>query len=179
MEKRITDTLLHVEKTSRARLLDAALDLLGRSGAASLTVRATESAAGLPHGSVRHHFGDRQAMVAALFGHLASRESGPAAGSSPAEAVEHWLGPGRNLTLARYELFLMAARDPSLRTPLIQARDRFIALAAERAGAAAAPAFVAALDGIVLDTLVRGSHDPGRLRAAIAQITGHAEASAP
>lgn len=159
-----------MEKSSRTRLLDAALELLGRSGAGSLTVRAAEDAAGLPHGSVRHHFGDRAGMVTALFDHLAEREGG-AVGGTTVTALEHWLGPGRTLTLARYELFLMAARDPTLRPPLVRARDRFVAVAAERVGATAAPALVAALDGLVLDALVRGQHDPDRLRAAVSQIT--------
>ncbi len=160
-----------MENKSRTRLLDGALELLGRSGAAGLTGRATEDAAGLPHGSVRHHFGDQAGMVAALFDHLAERESRPF-DDDAAAALEHLLGPGRTLTLARYELFLMAARDPSLRAPLIQARDRFVAMAAERVGPAAAPAVVAALDGLVLDALVRGEHDPARLRAAVARIIG-------
>ena len=159
-----------MERASRARLLDAALELLGRTGAASLTVRATEDAARLPHGSVRHHFADRAGMVAALFDHLAEREGGPVDGDITV-ALEHWLGPGRVLTLARYELFLMAAREPSLRAPLVRARDRFIAAAAQRVGAAAAPALVAALDGLVLDALVRGGQDPDGLRAAVAQLT--------
>jgi AcrR family transcriptional regulator len=164
-----------MEMTSRTRLLDAALELLGRSGAAGLTVRATQDAAGLPHGSVRHHFGNRPAMVAALFDHLAEREREgvPVAGGA-ADALEHLLGPGRTLTLARYELFIMAARDPTLRAPLVRARERFVAAAAERVGTTAAPAVVAALDGLVLDALVRGEHDPDQLRAAVAQITGTA-----
>lgn len=154
-------------------MLDAALELLGSAGAASLTVRATEDAAGLPHGSVRHHFGGRPGMVTALFDRLAEREGIPVRGGA-AEALEHWLGPGRSLTLARYELFLMAARDPTLRQPLLRARNRFVAAAAERVGAAAAPTVVAALDGLVLDALVRGGHDPARLREAVAQIIGTA-----
>ena len=92
-----------MEKDSRTLLLDAALELLGGSGAASLTGRATEDAAGLPHGSVRHHFGDQAGMVAALFDRLAEREGGPIEGDVAA-ALEHWLGPGRPLTMARYEL---------------------------------------------------------------------------
>ena len=161
-----------MEKDSRTRLLDAALELLGRCGSASLTVRATEDAAGLPHGSIRHHFGGRAGMIAALFDHLAEREGGPVEETTTA-AIEHWLGPGRSLTLtlARYELFLMAARDPALRPPLIRGRDRFVAAAAQRVGTTAAPALIAALDGLVLDALVRGQHDPDQLRAAVAQIT--------
>jgi len=159
-----------MEKHARIRLLDGALEILGRAGAACLTVRAVEDAAGLPHGSVRYHFGDRQGMVAALFDHLADRESAPLDGGAVG-ALEHWLGPGRSLTLARYELFLMAARDATLRAPLVQARDRFVAIAAQRFGATAAPTIVAGLDGVVLDALVRGEHDADRLRTAVAQIT--------
>ncbi|MDQ1400828.1 MAG: Tetracyclin repressor-like, C-terminal domain, partial [Acidimicrobiaceae bacterium] len=65
----------------------------------------------------------------------------------------------------------MAARDPALREPLVHARDQFVAAAAEQVGPGAAPAVVAALDGLILDALIRGSHDPARLRAAIAHIT--------
>lgn len=82
-------------------------------------MRAVEDVVGLPHGSVRHHFGRRLGRVTALFDRLADRESEVAA-SGAAEAMEQWLGPGGNLTLARYELFLMAARDPALRAPLCE-----------------------------------------------------------
>jgi AcrR family transcriptional regulator len=160
-----------MEKASRLRLLDAALDLLGGSGAASLTVRAVEDAAGLPHGSVRHHFGDRSRMVACLFDHLAERDVKQADGDVVA-ALEYWLGPGRVVTLARYELFLMAARDPSLRAPLVRAREQFVAIAAEQVGARAARAVVAALDGLLLDALVRGGTGGDELRRAVASITG-------
>lgn len=160
-----------MEKPSRTRLLDAALQILGESGTATLTLRAVEDAAGLPHGSVRHHFGDRSGMVAALFDHLGELDRTQVHGEV-ASALEHWLGAGRTLTLARYELFLMAARDPSLRPPLVEARERFVAMAAEQVGAAAAPTVVAALDGLLLDALVRGGTSPDRLRRAVARITG-------
>jgi AcrR family transcriptional regulator len=164
-------------ENSRTRLLDSALELLGRGGAYGLTVRAVEEAAALPHGSVRHHFGSRSGLVRALFDHLADREPPITAGdaNNPTKAVaaalRHWLGPGRTATLARYELSLMAARDPALRPALAQARERFVALAARRVGHEAAPAVVAALDGLVLGALVRGEHDPAALGAAVARIT--------
>jgi predicted regulator of Ras-like GTPase activity (Roadblock/LC7/MglB family) len=66
----------------------------------------------------------------------------------------------------------MAARDPTLRPALVRARERFVAQAAERVGDRAAATVVAALDGLVLDALVRGSHDPKALRAAVTQILG-------
>ncbi len=62
--------------------------------------------------------------------------------------------------------------DPVLRAPLVRARERFVTMMATSVGATAAPMVVAALDGLVLDALVRGEHDPDRLRAAVAQITG-------
>ncbi len=162
-----------MEKYSHIRLLDAALELLGGSGAASLTLRAVEDAAGLPHGSVRHHFGDRAGLVASLFDHLAGRDA-RRAHADVAAALEYWLGPGRTLTLARYELFLMAARDSSLRPPLVRARDRFVAIAAEQVGATAAPTVVAALDGLLLDALVRGGTCSDDVRHAVARIIGAA-----
>ena len=110
-------------------------------------------------------------MVASLFDHLAERDA-QQADADIAAALEYWLGPGRTLTLARYELFLMAARDSSLRPPLIDARDRFVAIAAEKVGATAAPTVVAALDGLLLDALVRGGTCPDHLRDAVARITG-------
>jgi AcrR family transcriptional regulator len=164
-------------ENSRTRILDSSLDLVGRAGIGSLTVRAVEDAAALPHGSVRHHFGSRNGLIRALFDHLADRDAPPAVGDgdSPTKAVaaalRHWLGPGRTVTMARYELFLMAARDPALRPPLVRARERFVALAARRVGPETAPAVVAALDGLVLDALVRGQHDPAALGAAVARIT--------
>ena len=158
-----------MENSTRQILLDAALEILGHDGAASFTIRAVEATAGVAHGSVRHHFGDRAGMVGALFEHLAERERAHARGDA-ADTLEQWLGPGRTLTLARYELFLMAARDSSLRPPLITARDEFVAQAADRVGEEAARTMVAALDGLVLDALVRGSHDPALLRAAVARI---------
>lgn len=160
-----------MEKDSRSRLLDAALEILGGSGAASLTLRAVEEAARLPHGSVRHHFGDRSGMVASLFDRLADLDQKQAHGDV-AGTLEHWLGAGRTLTLARYELFLMAARDPSLRGPLVEARDVFVAIAAEQVGVAAAPAVVAALDGLLLDALVRGGTNVDHLRTAVARLMG-------
>jgi hypothetical protein len=65
----------------------------------------------------------------------------------------------------------MAARDPSLRAPLVAARERFVALAAARVGPEAAATLVAALDGLVLDAFVRGPGDHAELDAAVERLT--------
>ncbi len=157
-----------MEKSTKGRLLDAALDLLGREGAKAMTLRAVEEAAGVPHGSVRHHFGGQRGLLRALFDHLETVER-PAEGGLPA-AVAQWLGPGRTVALARYELFLLAARDEELREPLVAARERFVAQAATVVGEERARAVVAAVDGIVLDALVRGEREPARVQAAIGAL---------
>lgn len=145
-------------------------------------MRAVEDAAGLPHGSVRHHFGARRGLLIALFDHLERLESptppgSTAAGQAPVDAVsglldaiEGWIGPGRTVALARYELFLLAARDAELRAPLVRARERFVAQAQTAVGAERAPGVVAAIDGLVLDALVRGQHDRTALRATVSQL---------
>lgn len=174
------------------RLLDAALLVLGERGARDLTLRAVEDAAGVPHGSIRHHFGDRRGLLVAVFDHLEQLESAPTStpdsddpqaadtpddrSGHPLETItgliQHWLGPGRTVTLARYELFLLAARDPALRAPLVRARERFVHRAALVVGPERAPAVVAAIDGVVLDALVRGDADPTALRSKVAHLLG-------
>ncbi|MBJ7331119.1 MAG: TetR family transcriptional regulator [Solirubrobacteraceae bacterium] len=157
-----------MEKSTKDRLLDAALELLGREGARAMTVRAVEEAAGVPHGSVRHHFGGQRGLLLALFDHL-ERVERPADGGLPA-AVAQWLGPGRTVALARYELFLLAARDAELRAPLVAARERFVAQVATTMGAERAPSVLAAIDGLLLDALVRGEQDPAKLTATIGAL---------
>lgn len=157
-----------MEKPTKERLLDAALEILGTEGGKALTVRAVEDRAGVPHGSIRHHFGDQRGLLRALFDHLAAVEA-PAGGL--AEAVALWLGAGRTITLARYELFLLAARDEELRAPLVAARDRFVGQLAPAVGEDRAPAVLAAIDGIVLDALIRGQ-GPDHALARIGALMG-------
>ena len=138
---------------SSTRLLDAGLALLGEHGRGALTVRAAEQRAGLSHGSVRHHFGGREAFLVALVAHAAAVEGAALAeAAAPADAIRHWIGPGRTVALARFELALIAARDPAVRAAYLKAREGFI----ERAGGGApGRRLVLAVDGLVLDAIVR------------------------
>lgn len=145
---------------TRDRLLDAALDVLGTQGAAACTSRTVERAAGVPHGSIRHHFGGHHGLLLALPDRLAARETAEGAPRELAAAVAHWLGPGRTVALARYELFLLAARDEPLRARVVAVRDQLVAQVATAVGEARAPAVLAELDGLVLDALLRGATDP-------------------
>ena len=152
---------------SRTRLLDAGLALLGDGGPRAVTVRAAEDRADLPHGSLRHHFGGRQRFLVSLVDHAAAVEGAALAHANPADAVRHWIGPGRNVALARFELALMAARDPEVRAAYLAAREGFI----ERAGGGTrGRRLVLAVDGLVLDALVRGHIDPDDLLDELAAL---------
>lgn len=140
--------------TTKERLLDAGLALLGDEGSGGLTVRRVEQRAGVPHGSVRHHLGDRRGLLLALVEHAAAVEA-PALDGGFAAALAHWTGPGRTVALARYELALLAARDPEVRRAYVAHRERFVAAAGGDPDAARRA--VAQADGLVLDALVRGA----------------------
>jgi|GEM_PF-3721072 Bacterial regulatory proteins, tetR family. len=144
-----------MEKSVPERLVDAGLAQLAELGAGGATVRAVESRAGVPHGSVRHHFGNLEGLRAGLVTGLLAVEM-PVA-ETPEQAVARWLGPGRPIAQARYELILLAAREPSLRPAMLAARQQFVTqLAAVGVGLDAAESLVAMLDGLVLDALLRG-----------------------
>ena len=113
-----------MEKPAPERLIDAGLALLADEGAAGVTVRSVEGRAGVPHGSVRHHFGGLDGLRHALVDGLLARE---VPGDEPVEEVlRRWLGPDAPIARARYELMLMASRDEGLRTKVLQGRQVFV-----------------------------------------------------
>ncbi|CNG63884.1 Putative transcriptional regulator%2C TetR family [Mycobacterium tuberculosis] len=145
-----------MEKTARDRLVTAALALLGREGAGAVTVRAVENQADLPHGSVRHHFGGLNGMRQALVRGLLKAEQAEASGRSVTDLVHHWTGEGSHTATARYEVMLMATRDPALRKIFLAARDRLAQrLTSEGIPEREAATLLAMLDGIVLDAILR------------------------
>ena len=107
----------------RDALLDAAIDLLGRSGIHGLTHRAVDVAAGLPGGSASNHFRTRDALLNAVAERFAARERANwedlATTMYPAHASRSWrsalagfaqdaAGPDRTLALARYAILVEA-----------------------------------------------------------------------
>jgi AcrR family transcriptional regulator len=136
-------------------LVQAGFDVLARHGAAGFGGRAVEKEAGLPHGSVRHHFTDRAGLLGALIDALLSRDL-EHLDESVERIVDRLLRAERDRTLARYELMLMAMRDPGLRARIIAGRERLVDVGVQRGlSRSVARAHVAALDGQVLDALLR------------------------
>ena len=115
---------------SRSDLVaDTALALLAERGMRGLTHRAVDEAAALPQGSTSNLARTRQALLELAVRRLADREArvlalhempDPAAGTGSladalALAAHRALTNNRALTLARYELALVATRRPELR----------------------------------------------------------------
>jgi AcrR family transcriptional regulator len=116
----------------RAAILDAALVVIARSGFAGTTLRDVAAEAGVAHGLLRHHFGTREALLAAAFDQAAGAEI---AGldhrpEDPVDALIDYLRPP---SPAHYLLWIdawsEAPRNPDLARTLAhhhQACDRHL-----------------------------------------------------
>lgn len=172
------------ELTPRRReILAAAMTVLARQGTRGLTHRAVDRAAGLPEGSSSAYFRTRDALMGALGDFVADRLSADVAalgarlascpGDHERAVVEvsgqfsRWLDQP-DLLAARLELTVAATRDPQLADRFARWRDELVAMvddvlaAAGTSPAASAPTLVAALDGVLLASLVL----PARRRRA-------------
>jgi AcrR family transcriptional regulator len=193
-----------VTPTTREQLLDAAIELLATDGMRAVTHRAVEQRAGASHGSTTYHFGSRTALLGELLRHVAEHDERairevlgsvepPTDVSEPELAamiasVLSVVAVDRTYALARYELFLYAARHSEFQPEVVRWRGLFVTGIEPlmRAGGATDPPrsarwFVAALDGILLDQLVNPDPDfaaqaigafAGLLRAAISLAPG-------
>ena len=116
----------------RQALLDAAVKLLARDGARAVTHRAVAHEAGTTHGAPRYYFATRDELLDEALRQIAERQVGAVEAllhepspPSPAERAKRLAAfiagtvtGDRDATVARYELFLEAARRPKLRPAL-------------------------------------------------------------
>jgi len=182
----------------KQRAVDAAIEVIAADGLRGLTHRAVDSRAGLPPGSTSSCFRSRRALLAGVLDRLVELDEARLATvhavdwgietEAQVDAVVdmltdlllYWLGPARERTYARLELYLDAPRHPELAAALAEANRRFLTLAADgirRAGVAdpdePARILVACLDGLLYDALARpflhGAERP-RLRRAVAAV---------
>ena len=166
-EKKVARYLLCVEKSTREALLDAGLELLGRVGFRGWSMRGVEDEAGVPHGSARHHFANQRGLVLEVVRHLLAGDL-PREGETPRQQIARFLGPESSRTRARYELIIASFHDADLAEELVIGRDRFVVSLIELGMVPLdAAELVAALDGLVLDALLRRaapeSIDPERV----------------
>lgn len=166
---------MQMETDRKTRIADAAIALLGSAGAKGLTHRAVDAEAGLPLGSTSFYCRTRHELLTlALLRHaaldLADLQDDATLMTSPdwgqddfidllVARVANWLSPAKRARLvARFELFLVASREPELAEIVTQQRRRFLVateLALTKAGvvdaASRAALLVVAVDGVLLD----------------------------
>jgi len=168
-------------------LLRATIELLGESGAKSVTHRAVAERAGLPLASTTYYFRSvHQLIEEALKLHVAERvaqlegmaamalsASGASAQDIAERLAEVLAAAPTPILVAQYQMYLEAGRNPALQPAVTDALAAFERLAAAVLGALgarrpgeAAEAFVALLDGFALHRVAR-PRDPAREAAAL------------
>ncbi len=169
----------------RREILAAATTVLAQQGNRGLTHRAVDRAAGLPEGSSSAYFRTRDALLGALGDFVANQLAAdvtalgvrlaacPGDHERAAEEVSglfsRWLDQP-DLLKARLELTVAATRDPGLAERFALWRDDLVSIVrgvlsgAGTDGGVSAETLVAALDGVLLASLVL---PPRRRRAFV------------
>lgn len=159
----------------RREILAAATTVLAQQGNRGLTHRAVDREAGLPEGSSSAYFRTRDALLGALGDFVADRLAadvhalGARLASCPGDheravaevsgLFSRWLDQP-DLLAARLELTVAATRDPSLAERFALWRDDLVGMVREvrsgtgKDGGASAETLVAALDGVLLASLM-------------------------
>ncbi|MEV6309361.1 TetR/AcrR family transcriptional regulator [Streptomyces sp. NPDC051840] len=147
------ETLRADAARNRALLLDAALGLLARCGAADLTMESVAAAAGVGKGTVFRRFKDRTGLLIALLDHReamlqAAFLSGPPPLGPDAPAAQrlHAFGPALiHHERDHHELILASRTDPlrGYHTPAQRLRHSHVALLLRQAGAEGEPDLLA------------------------------------
>lgn len=162
---------------TRLTMLDAAIDIIAEDGLGALSFRTVEQRARTAHGSVRYHFKTRRSLLVDVLRHLAAEDDlavrelladadlaryaeRHSVGELVGATLGEFVGASRRRTLARYELFLYAARRPELQPDVARWRATFfrlaeplLALAGSTDPALPARFFMSAFDGVLLGLL--------------------------
>jgi AcrR family transcriptional regulator len=173
----------------RSALADAGLNVLATAGARGLTHRAVDRAAGIAEGSTSYYFRTRTALLRACADRLAAHtmdviaagESGQLTEAGLIElcvtAVHAWIADGGRPVLARHELLLESARDPSLREPIEMATGYVRSLVERRIAEMGLPDpadrtgdLVACLDGLALAFAVAGVVDREMVTRSVTRV---------
>lgn len=178
----------------RREILSAATTVLARTGNRGLTHRAVDREAGLPEGSSSAYFRTRDALLGALGDFVADRLArdvealGTRLASCPGDheravaevsgLFSRWLEQP-DLLAARLELTVAATRDDRLAERFTQwradlvARVREVMAAADKeadSDGAAAETLVAALDGVLLASLLQPARERRRFVSASVEL---------
>ncbi|MEV1292705.1 TetR family transcriptional regulator [Pseudonocardia sp. NPDC049635] len=154
----------------RRALLDATLRLVGEHGAAALTQRSVAAEAGVPPSAVLYYFSSvDELLVAALTtvnDRYVDRLAGVGTVAELVDVLDEWSRSDRSLTVAEYELLLLAVRRPDL-APQLRRWDDALEATARRLLPAAPerrPLLVACVNGLCLAAVLGSPADPAVLR---------------
>jgi DNA-binding transcriptional regulator YbjK len=179
----------------REELLDATVVVLAELGPRGVTHRSVSAAAGASLGLTRYWFDSREGLIRAALEHLAARDVAAVTlaverilDAEPdrdelvrdlARAFTRELARDRVRALARYELFLHAARAPALR-PALQAWgaayrhliERVLCVAGHPGGESHAALVLDAVNGLLLEQLAvpRADFERAVLRPALGEL---------
>ncbi|MFD7710357.1 TetR/AcrR family transcriptional regulator [Streptomyces sp. NPDC059785] len=165
----------------RARILDAALDVLVADGVAGLTHRKVASRADVPLGSVTYHFASLAELRARAFARYVEQRSAEfealfTSVATPDDLVEVLVelvqgGPSRRRSaVLGFELRLAALRDPALRTLTQEWTSAARAVLARFTGPEPAARLDALLEGMIMHALLATEPEPReQTRAAVVQ----------
>lgn len=150
----------------RAEIIAAALRVIERDGAAGVTHRTVAREAGVPTASTTYHFEsiddlliatllscarDMATQVYWMIDHVRSHGRNPA--GEVAALIAEALGPRRGRTIAEYELYLLAARRPSLRPAARRWLDVLTSMV-RHDDEVEFRVFLAAIDGLLIQGLI-------------------------
>jgi DNA-binding transcriptional regulator YbjK len=174
----------------RREILSAAMAVLARQGNRGLTHRAVDRAAGLPEGSSSAYFRTRDALLGALGDFVADRLAtdvaalGSRLATCPGDheravaevsgLFSRWLEEP-DLLSARLELTVAATRDPQLAERFAQWREDLVGMVRDVLADAgnepgSADALVAALDGVLLASLLQPADRRGTFVATSVEL---------
>lgn len=179
----------------RAKIIAATAALVTREGIGAVTHRAVAREAGVPLAATTYYFASKDELVGEALRVLVAEEVEQlraraaelgAAIDSPAtlaRALSEAVVPGnegeRRVMLAKFEIYLEAARRPGLRPAVDEWRRTFTGMARsalEAAGDpqpdATAPLLVAAIDGVLTHSLSEGirAETEGDTRRRVAEL---------
>lgn len=154
--------------TGKEALLRAAVAVVAAKGLRGLTYRSVAEAAGVNNTLVAHHFGSRDALIAAALDWAAEQSisasrlrEAAALGHSFTESLLELLLAEPELQVFQYEMILEARRRPELAEAVSALYENYVSALAEGLSAAGltqnvqvvARTLFASLDGLVLQSL--------------------------
>jgi TetR/AcrR family transcriptional regulator, regulator of biofilm formation and stress response len=168
----------------RQRLIDTTLDVIAEHGVAGTSHRRIAAAADVPLGSMTYHFTGLHEVLLLAFTQLAEASSRqfdatmaaiPPGGdirSAVVDVVVADLASNARSAVLTYELYALAARDPSFRTVTQAWMDRTRASLQRHLDAETARVLDALLEGLLIHaTLSTRPTDPAVFRTALGRLT--------